>query len=257
MPLGPPASAPIPGCEPAITGLFWFSDATGLYDQAVEAAYLLAEGAAGPVLGVAGLVGEDCRLPVTWTKTWTPATGTGGDPGYFEDGGKLVVYPLADTVPGALEVTAEHGGQTYGPILLTVLRYSCYCYSAAPQLQWFDFQSVFSASAEAGIAWGANPKACTPSLNSGQCTATLTLNAGYTLPAEAVNVRLSYVPSGTPGYWEFRFYMDTVADSFYVYSTDTFPKVFAIAPTYSALRIYFPYDRVDGDLTLEIECYGP
>lgn len=117
-------------CEPDVTGLFWFSDSSsGQYDQEVEAAYLLTEGAAGPVLAVAGLIGESCDLPVTWTKTWTPASGTGGAPGYFEDGGRLVVYPLADTVPGVLEVSAEHGGQSYGPILLTVLRYSCYGYS--------------------------------------------------------------------------------------------------------------------------------
>lgn len=120
---------PVPDCEPAITGLFWFSEASGLYDQDVEASYLLTEGAAGPVLGVAGLVGEDCRLPVTWTKTWTPASGTDGDPGYFEDGARLVVYPLATSNPGVLEVTAEHDGKTYGPILLTVVKYACYAYS--------------------------------------------------------------------------------------------------------------------------------
>lgn len=260
VPLGPPASEPIPDCDPDVSGLFWFSDSTGLFDQDVEAAYLLTEGAAGPVLAVAGLVGEDCRLPVVWTKTWTPASGDGGDPGYLEDGARLVVYPLADTAPGVLEVSAEHDGQRYGPILLTVLRYSCYCYcygATERSLQWFDFQTVFSASGPAGIAWTANPKACAPASNSGQCNATLTLNAGYELPAGTVNVRLSYAPSGSPGYWEFRFYMDTVADSFYVYSTDTFPKTFTIAPTYSALNLYFPYDWVDGDLTLEIECYGP
>lgn len=126
---------PAPECEPAIVGLFWFSDATGQYDQDIEAAYLLTEGAAGPVLGVAGLVGESCDLPVVWTKTWTPASGEGGDPGYLEDGARLVVYPLADTVPGVLEVSAEHDGQSYGPILLTVIRYSCYCYSA-PGIAW-------------------------------------------------------------------------------------------------------------------------
>lgn len=133
VPLGPPATEtpePIPDCEPAITGLFWFSDASGQHDQEVEAAYLLAEGAAGPVLGVAGLVGEDCRLPVTWTTDWTPASGSGGDPGYFEDGARLVVYPLADTVPGVLEVSADHDGESYGPILLTVIRYACYAYSS-------------------------------------------------------------------------------------------------------------------------------
>lgn len=118
VPLGKFGAEPIPDCESNVTGLFWFSDATGLFDQPVEAAYLLTAGAAGPVLAVAGLVGESCDLPVVWTKTWTPASGTGGDPGTLEDGTRLIVYPLADTAPGALEVSAEHDGQTYGPIAL-------------------------------------------------------------------------------------------------------------------------------------------
>ncbi len=256
-----PAPAPVADCDPAITGLRWFSDATGLYDQTVEAAYLLTEGAAGPVLGVAALVGEDCRLPVTWTTDWTPASGTGGAPGYFEDGGRLVVYPLADTAPGVLEVTAEHDGKSYGPILLTVLRYSCYCYcygsAAAPAMQWFDFQAVFSASGAAGIAWTANPKSCTPASNSGQCNAALTLNPGYTLPAGNVRVRLTYVPTSPPPYWEFRFYMNTVAESFYLTSLDAMPAVFTVPASYSNLSMYFPYDWTNGALTLEIECFGP
>lgn len=66
-------------CEPDVIGLFWFSDSTGAFDQDVEAAYLLAEGAAGPLLGLAKLVGETCDLPVTWTKTWMPESGTGGE----------------------------------------------------------------------------------------------------------------------------------------------------------------------------------
>ncbi len=124
-------SAEIAPCEPSVTGLFWFSDSTGLFDQDSEAAYILAEGAAGPLLGVAKLVGEPCDLTVTWTHTWTPTTGTGGDPGYLEDGALLEVYPLADTVPGVLEVTADHDGKTYGPILLTVIKYACY-YTPCP-----------------------------------------------------------------------------------------------------------------------------
>lgn len=160
VPLGPPATEaaePIPDCEPSITGLYWFSDASGLFDQEVEASYLLTEGAAGPVLGVAGLVGEDCRLPVTWTTDWTPASGSGGDPGYFEDGARLVVYPLSGTVPGVLEVTAEHGGQSYGPILLTVLRYSCYAYSAPCAVQnelggWLRVPDNFAYNSVSGAA---------------------------------------------------------------------------------------------------------
>lgn len=144
-------------CETAVTGLYWFSDASGLFDQEVEAAYLLTEGAAGPVLGVAGLVGEDCRLPVTWTTVWTPASGTGGDPGTLEDGARLVVYPLAATAPGVLEVTAEHGGQSYGPILLTVIRYACYAYSAPCAVQnelggWLRVPDNFAYSSSSGSA---------------------------------------------------------------------------------------------------------
>lgn len=158
--LGPPATEaaePIPDCEPAITGLYWLSDSSGLFDQTVEAAYLLAEGAAGPVLAVAGLVGEDCRLPVNWTTDWTPASGTGGAPGYFEDGARLVVYPLADTVPGVLEVTAEHDGKSYGPILLTVIRYACYAYStpATPPNElggWLRVPDNFAYSSTSGSA---------------------------------------------------------------------------------------------------------
>lgn len=160
VPLGPPAGVapePIPDCEPAISGLYWFSDSTGLYDQEVEASYLLAEGAAGPALGVAGLVGEDCRLPVTWAKTWTPASGTGGDPGYLEDGDRLVAYPLADTAPGVLEVTAEHDGRSYGPILLTVLRYSNYCYAEPCEISnaigaWFRLPENFAYTTSTGSA---------------------------------------------------------------------------------------------------------
>ena len=150
--------APTP-CAPSITGLHWFSDASGLFDQDVEAAYLLAEGAAGPVLGVAGLVGEDCRLPVTWTKTWTPASGTGGDPGTLEDGARLEVYPLSDTVPGVLEVSAEHDGKTYGPILLTVIKYACYYISCPPPASnisgWLRLPDAYGYSGHTGdpIQW--------------------------------------------------------------------------------------------------------
>lgn len=262
VPLGPPAGVapePIPECEPAVTGLFWFSDSTGLFDQEVEAAYLLAEGAAGPVLGVAGLVGEDCRLPVTWTKTWTPASGTGGEPGYLEDGGRLVVYPLADTVPGALEVTAEHDGQSYGPILLTVLRYSCYCYGYSNKsLAWFDAFSVFSASGEQAITWQAAGKPCAPMGNSGQCNATLALRSGYELPAGTMRLRITYTPDINPeGPWEFRFYLDTVDNSFYYYHNDPGQKIVTVPASYSQLNMYFPFDWVDGTLSLAVECYGP
>lgn len=262
VPLGPPATEaaePIPDCEPAITGLFWFSDSTGLYDQDVEAAYLLTEGGAGPVLGVAGLVGEDCRLPVTWTVDWTPASGSGGDPGYFEDGARLVVYPLADTVPGVLEVSAEHDGQSYGPILLTVLRYSCYCYGAIDRaLQWYDAHAVFAGGEPEGIVWKSSGKPCTPESNSGQCNVPLTIRAGYELPPSTMRIRISYIPTVTPeGPWEFRFYLNSVDESFYVNGSAATGVIKTIPANYSALSIYFPGMWVNGTLALEIECYGP
>ena len=114
------AAAVATPCAPAISGLFWFSDSTGQFDQAAEAAYLLAAESASPALGVAALLGEGCGLPVTWTMNWVPDTGTGGDPGILEDGQRLVVFQSSTTVPGALTVTAEHNGQVFGPIVLTL-----------------------------------------------------------------------------------------------------------------------------------------
>lgn len=253
-----PCAEPEP-CEPAITGLFWFSDSTGLFDQDVEAAYLLAEGAAGPVLAVAALVGESCDLPVAWTKVWTPASGDGGDPGYLEDGARLIVYPLADTAPGVLEVTAEHGGQSYGPIMLTVLRYSCYCYGYSDKtLAWFDAFSVFAASNPQAVTWQAGGKPCTPTSNSGQCNATLALRAGYELTADTMRLRITYIPTTSPeGPWEFRFYLHTVEESFYYYHTDPGQKIVTVPASYSQLSLYFPGDWVNGTLSLQVECYGP
>lgn len=124
--LRPTQGLAVAPCAADIAGLFWFSDVSGQFDQIAEAAYLLAEGAAGPALGVAGVLGERCDLPVTWRVTWTPASGSGGDPGFFEDGVRLVVYPLATTMPGIAEISVERDGRQYGPIMLTVLRYACY-----------------------------------------------------------------------------------------------------------------------------------
>lgn len=108
-------------CTPAISGLFWFSDSTGQFDQTAESAGLATDG--NPTLDIARLLVEICDLPVTWTKTWTPTDSgdTGSDPGYLEDGSELVVYQLSTTRPGTLEVTAECNGESFGPILLTVL----------------------------------------------------------------------------------------------------------------------------------------
>ena len=194
-----PEPEPAP-CEPAISGLFWFSDSTGAFDQDVEAAYLLPEGAAGAApAGPAPRRGNrrpPPGRPVTGTRDWTPAVEDGAAPGAFEDGARLVVYPLADTAPGVLEVSAEHAGQPYGPILLSVLRYSCYCYgSGARVLAWFDFHTVFSASGLEGISWTANPKTITPSTNAGQVNATLSLNGGYELPSRPGRPRLCFAPN--------------------------------------------------------------
>ena len=75
----------------------------------------------------------------------------------IESGARLVVYPLAATAPGVLEVTAEHGGQSYGPILLTVIRYACYAYSAPCAVQnelggWLRVPDNFAYSSSSGSA---------------------------------------------------------------------------------------------------------
>lgn len=114
-----------PGCEPEITGLFWFSDASGAFDAEAEAAYLLPEGGAGPTIAAAKLLGETCGADITWATSWTPDDVDGEAPGIWSDGADLIVYPQADTKTGALSVTAATSGITYGPILLTIIRYSC------------------------------------------------------------------------------------------------------------------------------------
>lgn len=107
-------------CTPAISGLFWFSDSTGQFDQTVESAGLATDG--NPTLDIARLLGEICDLPVTWTKTWTPdVESEGTDPGYLEDRNQLVVYQRVTTTPGTLEVSATCNDTTYGPISLSVL----------------------------------------------------------------------------------------------------------------------------------------
>lgn len=121
-------TAPLTGataCEPTVDGLYWFSDLTGQFDARAEVAYLLPEGAAGPLLGIARLTGETCDGPITWRKTWTPQTVGGDPPWYAPDGADLIVYPAATTTPGVLMVSAEFGGRLFGPILLTILRYQC------------------------------------------------------------------------------------------------------------------------------------
>lgn len=127
----PEAPEPTAPCAPKPAGLFWFSDLTGEFSEDSEAAYLLAEGAAGPVLGVARVLGDTCGK-VAWSSAWTPASGEGGAPGILEDGPDLIAYPLDTTAPGILEVSAVCAGKAFGPILLTVLRYSCYGYAYCP-----------------------------------------------------------------------------------------------------------------------------
>lgn len=114
-----------PPCHPAPTGLYWFSDLTGRFTEESEAAYLLPEGAAGPVLGVARLLGEVCDEPITWSWEWLPETGVGGSPGIVAQGGHCIVYPLAETQPGMILLSARIAQRAFGPIVLSVLRYVC------------------------------------------------------------------------------------------------------------------------------------
>jgi hypothetical protein len=108
-------------CAPTVSGLFWWSDASADFDETAEAAQLLAAGiAAGPVLAVAGLIGETCGEPVLWQTAWAPAGEGDGAPGVREDGARLLVYPAADTGAGTLEVSAVFAGQNHGPILLGI-----------------------------------------------------------------------------------------------------------------------------------------
>lgn len=118
IPVSP--AAPRAECAPKPTGLFWFSDATGDFTETSEAAYLGSTEPTGPVLAVARVLGETCGA-VTWAATWTPDSGTGGDPATVERGADLYVYPASDGGPGQLSVSATCAGRTFGPILLTLL----------------------------------------------------------------------------------------------------------------------------------------
>ena len=107
-------------CVPQPTGLAWFSDAIAEFSELAEAAYLLPAEPVGPVLAVARVLGETCGN-VAWSSEWTPQSGTGGAPETAGVGADLLVYPATGGGPGVLSVTAECGGQTLGPILLTLL----------------------------------------------------------------------------------------------------------------------------------------
>lgn len=109
-----------PPCVPDPTGLYWFSDSTGDFTEPTEAAYLSSAEAAGPVLAVARVLGETCG-EVRWSTEWTPQSGTGGAPEVVGLGADFLVYPALGGGPGQLSVSAECGGQSLGPILLTLL----------------------------------------------------------------------------------------------------------------------------------------
>jgi hypothetical protein len=125
-----------PDCTPTPLTLAWFTDQSGAFTEQAEAVQLLpndAEGPAGPVLAVAGLLGETCGSPITWSATWTPDAG-GGAPGWWEDGARLVVWPRTETAPGHLTVQVEVDGHVYGPIVLAVTRYECSASACTPNL---------------------------------------------------------------------------------------------------------------------------
>jgi hypothetical protein len=113
-------------CVPTALQLAWFTDSAGAFSETAEAAYLLPlpDLAAGPVLAVAGILGETCGAPIQWITAWAPE-GTDDEPGLFEDGNRLVVWPKPGCGPGLLTVWAHIAGRRYGPINLTVLRYQC------------------------------------------------------------------------------------------------------------------------------------
>lgn len=121
-----------PACQPDPTGLYWFSDATGDFTEVAEAAYVLPVSTdpetptdtVSATLGVARVLGETCH-EVTWTASWTPTPADGGAPGWSEDGPELRVYPLPNTAPGVLSVTAQCAGRTFGPITLTLALLEC------------------------------------------------------------------------------------------------------------------------------------
>lgn len=156
-----PAAEP---CAPDITGLFWFSDASGAFDAQAEAAYLLPEGGAGPILAAAKLVGETCDGEVTWTTSWTPQAPGGHGPVARHDGPDFVAYPADDTAPGILSVSAELDGVTHGPIILILMRYVCYGYGSGGA----------SCSGLTGISWENGSKTASESGSSWSHTGTIT-----------------------------------------------------------------------------------
>ena len=133
-------------CQPTPLTVGWFTESTGQFSETSEAAYLLPEPdtIGGPVLAVAGLIGTPCA-EVQWVTSWD--ADSGDSPGIYQDGQRLVVYPVAGMSPGLLTAWASVNGRRYGPIVLTVLRYECAgygygygagCIMALDPLTWDD-----------------------------------------------------------------------------------------------------------------------
>lgn len=151
-------------CVPTALQLAWFADGAGTFSETAEAAYLLPgdEGGAGPVLAVAGILGETCGAPVQWITAWSPEV-SGGEPGVLEDGTRLVVWPKPGSGPGLLTVRAFIAGKSYGPIALTVLRYECAgyypyaagCVMALDPLTWHTGEVNEVASFDANYGFSA------------------------------------------------------------------------------------------------------
>lgn len=128
------ALAGAPPCIPDPTGLFWFSETTGDFTEAAEAAYFISPepdpfDSAGPLIAVARVLGETCG-GVVWSWIWTPeplpdpppeGATLASAPAVLEDGASLLIYPAPGYGAGELSVTAECAGRTFGPILLTLL----------------------------------------------------------------------------------------------------------------------------------------
>ena len=128
------ALAGAPPCIPDPTGLFWFSETTGDFTEAAEAAYFISPepdpfDSAGPLIAVARVLGETCG-GVVWSWIWTPeplpdpppeGATLASAPAVLEDGASLLIYPAPGYGAGDLSVTAECAGQSLGPILLTLL----------------------------------------------------------------------------------------------------------------------------------------
>lgn len=128
------ALAGAPPCIPDPTGLFWFSETTGDFTEAAEAAYFISPepdpfDSAGPLIAVARVLGETCG-GVVWSWIWTPeplpdpppeGATLASAPAVLEDGASLLIYPAPGYGAGELAVSAECAGRAFGPILLVLL----------------------------------------------------------------------------------------------------------------------------------------